>query len=137
MYSKARKSGIESASFRIEDWVKWRMGVWEDEKAYYVIIPKGGLAKLRVRVNFQGRLEEVIREIAAYGIVDFYREVLTCPVFCADGNTTMAYIVFRNLYLSIKEYMVEEREALARLGFKADKYVQDINYSLSILLQGT
>ena len=134
---KLKKGDIDSAHFRIEGWSRWRMGIWEDKEAYYLVIPRGGVAWLRVDVEFQGRLLDIARELSSYGIIDFYREVLTCPVQCKYGNTSLAYVVFNSLYTSIKSYVEDERESLARLGFKADSYLQDIDYSLGILQQAT
>jgi len=130
------KNATESASFRMDNWVRWRLGVWEDREAYYVVVLRSGSAWLRVNTYFQGRLKDIMRELAAYGIIDSYRETLTTPVYCSDGNTTLAFVVYRALHRSISEYMVEEAETLTRLGFKAGKYIQDLNYSLGILNQG-
>ena len=116
-------------------WVKWWLGLSEEDGRYYLVVPEGSSLTLPLRADPSSEFGRLLDRLTAYGVIGRWRRgiEIPCVVRCEDGNTSLAYLVARSLRGRLEEYVARERELLSRVGFSADRYLEDVGYAIWLL----
>ncbi|MGQ9479574.1 MAG: ABC transporter permease [Thermoproteota archaeon] len=127
----SKDSPLSEETVGFERW--WQRGFegWEDEKNYYILVSEGESVDLFISFNPNGRLAKILSSYS--GLFTSERAGISVSISCTTGNTSISYLVVKSLKDSLENYVAEERDFLARVGFDADRYLKDIGYSLILL----
>jgi len=113
----------------------WRMGIWEDDKNYYVPVPQEGLTTIFF-LNPNSRLAGLLSKYGTTRERTPQGAAIPITISCEMSNTSVALLEVGRLKEFLESFVSEERGFLSKVGFDADKYLKEVEYAIMLLREG-
>jgi len=130
------KGSLSQELAELPQWVRWRLGIREDDERYYLVMLKGYTEDIVVFIQSSSRLAKLLQPLLTYGVSAWRWGAglaVRVSVSCDKSNVSLGYLMADSLLMGLESYVESERALLSRIGFDADRYFEDVGRAAMLL----